>query len=467
MSCSVAKALFERVFARTLERIDLAPSLDRDLSMAPGCLRLGTHRLARSDRTRVHTIAIGKAAPAMAAAVGETLGETPGQRLIVTPTAHAPVPGFRSIHGRHPYPDAGSLDGARAALDIARGAAAEDILLVLLSGGGSSCCELPRTIALDLGIGEHDLAELYRALVGCGAPIAAINAVRARVSAIKGGGLAAAAAGPVLTAYVSDVPDGHPELLASGPTMPIPGLGATARTTLHRYGVWQRLPAATAERWRRVFDALDAEPTTVPHRSPTPSESPATFDPASRATHCVSDNRAARSAAAAALEAEGFAVADATTTDDLEDPDLATATAHILDALASQRTRHPHRPVAVVTGGELSCPVTGPGIGGRNASFALHAAVRIAGSDAAVFSAGTDGIDGNSPAAGAVVDGSTVARLRHAGMDPGRQLADSDAYTALAAIEDAVVTGPTKTNVRDLRIAIAPASDRLRADANH
>ncbi len=343
---------------------------------------------------------------------------------------------FRSIGAGHPVPDAGSLAAARAILDLLAAADANTLVFFLLSGGGSALVELP----LHPGVTLSDLQELYRLLVQCGAPIDEINAVRKHVSAVKGGRLAAAApAAMKLTIGVSDVPDGRESALASGPTLPDPTTTADACRVIEQYGLMPKLPAA----FRDIF----SRPEQIP-------ETPKPGDPAFANSHFVlllGSSDLLNSARQAAEEKECIVVCDNST----DDWPIAEAADHLLGRLERLRNANPGHRVAVIADGEVSSPVTGDGVGGRNSAFVLNCVEKIAGKKVAVLSAGTDGKDGSSPAAGAVADGTTLDRASAANLDPRDFERRSDSYNFFRQLGDAIETGPTGNNLRDLRILLA------------
>jgi len=385
-------------------------------------------------------IAIGKAAATMAQAVSEILGG-PARRRIRSGLVVAPelpenrLDSFRYVAGGHPYPTEGSLEGARAALQLVCGLERDDLVIFLISGGGSAIFEQP----LDLAVTLDDLVEFNKLLVTCGLPIEQMNVLRKHVSAVKGGRLAVHAhpAGQV-TIFISDVPEGLDSMVASGPTLPDPSTAAECYSLADEKGLTAKLPASI----RRRFEEHAIEET--------PKPGDARF---SRSHYCrLLSNRDAVEAAWAAAQQAGF-VAETYRGDwDVDFREAARAQSAALDALAS---RHAGKPVCLVAGGEVISPVTGHGTGGRNQAFVLYAAQLIAGRNRAVLSAGTDGRDGNSPASGAVADGTTIERARALGLDPDRYLAESDAYHFFQALGDALEMGYTGNNVRDVRLWLA------------
>ncbi|HXJ16957.1 MAG TPA: MOFRL family protein, partial [Candidatus Polarisedimenticolia bacterium] len=262
---------------------------------------------------------------------------------------------------------------------------------------------------------------------------------RKHLSATKGGRLAAAAPRSLkLTWAVSDVPEGQESALASGPTLPDPTTIDDAERIAKEYDLASKLPASL----RSVFENHALR------------ETPKAGDAAFVRSHfaLLLGAHELMHAAHHACEARGYRSLCDNSTDNWP---LEKAADYLLAQLESLKKANPDRPVAVLADGELSSPVTGRGMGGRNSAFVLACVPKIAGKDVTVLSAGTDGIDGNSPAAGAVADGKTLGHARAAGLDPADFRRRSDAYNFFARLEDAVITGPTGNNLRDLRILLA------------
>jgi hydroxypyruvate reductase len=307
--------------------------------------------------------------------------------------------------------------------------------------------ELPRDTHLTL----EDMRMANRALVSCGASIAEVNAVRRALSAVKGGGLAACAPRAAqATLVVSDVAAGRAYDVASGPTVEPPHDTPEVREIVERYQLATSLPAA-------VLRALEES---------RPRPAPQTPSDAHRSFEVLLDNGSACEAAAGAARARGFAAEFAR--DIVEQPvgEGAAALVSRLGGLYAREGARAGRAVCLVSGGEFSCPVRGGGTGGRNAETALRVAFefekmlreRGAGrvpQHVVALCAGTDGIDGNSPAAGALADATTVARAHARGLDARKLLDESDAFTLFDSLGDAIMTGPTGTNVRDVRILLA------------
>jgi glycerate 2-kinase len=426
-----------KAFHHTLAGIDIGAAIERHLDRDGCTIRAGDAVIDLREFERILGVAYGKASLAMARSMVTVLApEFPVDGILVTPVgADWAVPGWQTFVGGHPIPDAGSFAAGRAILDRLGRCDEKTLVMFLISGGGSAMVEQP----FDPAIGLGDVQALYGALVTCGAPIEQINVVRKHLSAIKGGGLAAAAPGSVkLTLAISDVPLGEESALASGPTLPDPSTIHDAERIAYACGLLGRLPASL----RAIFEN---------HRL---RETPKEADPAFARSHFVRllSVHDLFHAAHHACEAEGFVCECDDTTDGWP---IEKAADYLLAQLTVLKAANPHHRVAVIADGEVSSPVTGNGIGGRNSAFVLACVPKIAGKEIAVLSAGTDGIDGNSPAAGAVADGETLARARTARMAVGDFAARSDAYIFFELLGDAIVIGPTGNNLRDLRILMA------------
>ena len=417
------KTLLAGMFREALGRLDLNGRMASEVSGLFGQYR------------DIRVVALGKAAAEMAASFDALIGPGRSTGIVATTTpAASPRPNFRYFVGGHPYPNAQSFQAAGAALDLLEGAGEDCSVVFLISGGGSAALEKPLfdDISLD------DAAEFHRALVTVGANIYEMNVLRKHFSAVKGGRLAVAACpARQVTFYVSDVPPGRPSTIASGPTMPDESTAAECDEIVARYGLLRKFPSS----YRVHFE-----------RSSIP-ETPKPGDPRFANSRYVAllSNQDGVDALLDLARARGWA-ADADISPD--DWPMERAAEHLLGRLRAMPVL-PERPACLISGGELSCPVTGDGVGGRNQAFVLYCAMKIAGEKIAVLSGGTDGVDGNSPAAGAVADGSTVERARAAGLDPRRFYERSDSHSFFSSLEDTIVTGPTGNNVRDLRILLA------------
>jgi hydroxypyruvate reductase len=451
------------IFDAALSSVDAGAALRRAVKFDGSSLRVMETTLSLSKRrSSVYVIAIGKASLSMAKALDAILGERIGAGIVVGPGAGRPHASaikprleafsssrrWRVIEGGHPLPNRASMIAAQAAFELLEGAERERApLIFLISGGGSAMIEWPRDERITL----KELRAANRLLVSCGAGIAEINAVRRAFSAVKGGGLSARAPhSDQLSLIVSDTAEGEEANVASGPTFDTDAAHTPdAAQVLERYGLARRLPASIL----RAINQASVSKAASPSR-------------ARRAHHVLLDNRLAVEAAARAARRRGFAVEVAR---DISEQPVEEGCSQMLARLLSLhgRRRVGRKGVCLVSGGEFACPVRGRGVGGRNAETALRWAIEIderdsLSSDAralpeqiVALSAGTDGIDGNSTAAGALADQTTLRRARSLSLDARRFLDASDAYSFFAALGDSVVTGPTGTNVRDLRIMLA------------
>ncbi len=432
------KQLARQIFLETLAAIDIPATLRRKLARSGSRIRCGEAQIDLAQFDRVRVAAIGKASFAMAQGLLDVLApDFRAEGVVAAPTASPrELPGLRAILAGHPVPNAGSFAAGRAILDLLAGCDAHTLVFFLLSGGGSALAEQPLFPDIPL----EDVQELNRLLVTCGAPIDEINAVRKHFSAVKGGRLAAAApAAMKITLGVTDVPEGRESALASGPTLPDPTTAADACRVVEQYGLLDKLPAPIRARF--------ADPAGIP-------ETPKAEHPAFRRAHfqILLGMHDLFHNAHRAAEAAGCVTLCDNSTDDWP---LAEAADFLLGQLARLKQANPDRAVAVIADGEVSSPVTGNGVGGRNAAFALYCVEKIAEQRVAVLSAGTDGVDGSSPAAGATADGETLAAARARGLDPADFFRRSDSYTFFKSLGDAIETGPTGNNLRDLRILLA------------
>jgi glycerate 2-kinase len=425
------KQLAQHIFLETLAAIDVRHAMLSKIKRQGERLVAGDISIPLLRTPRV--VAFGKAANRMAAILAEILGGEieAGVSVAQSETAKK-LENFQYVTGGHPYPDHGSLAGAQAALDLVSGLSENDLVLFLVSGGGSALFEMP----LDPDVTLADLVELNRVLVTSDLRIEEINVLRKHLSAVKGGRLALRAwPARQLTIFISDVPEQYPSMVASGPTMPDESTAGEAFDIVERHKLLAKLPA----RMRKRFEARALEET------PKPAD-----EHFSKSDYfCVLSNRDALEAARASAEKLGFTCEIATEAVEGDYRSVAVANLAALDALTRA---YRDRPVCLLAGGEVTCPVTGSGAGGRNQAYVLYAAQKIAGQMRVVLSAGTDGKDGNSPACGAVADGQTVSRARGRGLEPERYLAESDSYHFFCSLGDTLDTGFTDNNVRDVRL---------------
>lgn len=395
---------------------------------------------------RIFVVGAGKASAAMAQAAEQALGRRIAGGWINTKDGHlAPLKRITLHEASHPVPDARGVAGARRIAEIAAQAQEGDLLLCLISGGGSALLPLP----LD-PVSLEEKQETTRLLLACGATIHEINAVRKHLSAIKGGRLARLAQpATVLALLLSDVVGDPLDVIGSGPTAPDTSTFASAWAVIEKYGLQAKIPRTAR---RLLEDGLAGKV----------EETPKPGDPCFRRTRnvIVGSNRLAVDAAARKARELGYRPLVLSTTIEGETRDIAAMHAAIAREIAA--TGRPARPpVCVISGGETTVTLRGKGLGGRNQEFALAAAIALEGVPGVLaFSAGTDGTDGPTDAAGAMADGETLRRAAALGIDARRALQDNDSYRFFQPLGDLVITGPTGTNVMDVRLMLVSADAR-------
>ena len=429
-----------RIFHQTLAAIDIPLAMRRKLGRSGSRIFVNGAPFDLAAFERICAISIGKASLAMARGLAELLSpDFRAEGIVVAPTAASATPeGFREIVAGHPVPDKGSFAAGRAILDLLADTNQQTLVLFLLSGGGSALVELP----LDPGVALEDMQALNRVLVTCGASIDEMNAVRKHLSAVKGGRLAVAAGAAMkITLGVTDVPEGQESALASGPTLPDPTTVSDACGVVRRYGLLSKLPPSIRTRFEH--------PDSIPE---TPKAGDPAFDSRRAAFQILLGRHDLFHSAHHASESAEFITVCDNTTDNWP---VEKAVDFLLAQLEALKQANPGKSVAVIADGEVSSPVTGDGTGGRNLAFVLDCVKKIAGKKIAVLSAGTDGIDGSSPAAGAVADSESLARAQSLGLDPADYFRRSDSYAFFRTLGDTIETGPTGNNLRDLRILLA------------
>src|SRR5579862_8642125 len=421
------------IFAHALAESGIDRAFERHVSCERGVLRVCEDLYDLHAYNRVLVISIGKAAHTMVSALEIQAGNNFEGIVASSVQPASQAHGFRYFHGGHPTPNEESIRAADAMLKSLSAQNAASLVIFLLSGGGSSIAEKP----IDDEISLDDLIATYRGLVHSGAPIAEINAIRKHLSAIKGGRLAQAAyPARQVSLLVSDVPDNAPDAVASGPTMP----DSTSVEDCYRIAIQHGMIRQFPESVRALFQSRGLEET--------PKSDDFVFHRSRWWT--VLSNASLIQTAKIVAEKNGFLVAVDNSCDDW---DYTRAAEYLLGKLCELRKAGSR--VCLLSGGEVTVKVSSPGIGGRNQQFALACATRIAGENLTVLSAGSDGVDGNSPAAGAIADGTTFTRAKTAGLDPEYHLTGFDAYPVFQALGDSIVTGPTGNNLRDLRILLA------------
>jgi hydroxypyruvate reductase len=440
---SQQRQIAKEIFSYALREVSVTAAFERHLSYERGILRVCEDLYELNSFAKVIVIAFGKAAHTMTEALAAQLGSRV-QGIVAAPKAaiegRPQVPGFRYYAAGHPTPNQESLNAARAVLNSISALNDRSLVLFLISGGGSSLLEQP----IDSEMSLEDLQQAYAALVHSGAIIAEINAVRKHLSAIKGGRLAkavyqAAPASQQLSILISDVPESALDSLSSGPTMADTSTVEDCYRIVEKHKIGSHLP----QNVRQLFHSRALE------------ETPKKDDPCfhnSRYWPILSNRDLVKAAARKASES-GYAVEIDNSCDDW---DYTKAADYLIDKVRT--LRRGASKVCLISGGEVTVRLAAsPGTGGRNQQFALYCAAKIASENITVLSAGSDGIDGNSDAAGAVVDGSTLHRysLLGTGKSMSAVIDGFDAYPVFAKLDDLIETGPTGNNLRDLRVLLA------------
>ncbi|MEW6260299.1 MAG: glycerate kinase [Thermodesulfobacteriota bacterium] len=388
----------------------------------------------------VIVVGVGKATAAMATAVETLMGDRISEGVIAIPYGHRePLVRIRQMEAGHPIPDENGIAAARSVLEAVRLAKERDVVICLLSGGGSALMPLPAE-----GIRLSDKQETSRLLIQCGASIHEINTVRKHLSAIKGGRLAQAAfPARMFTWIVSDVVGDDLDVIASGPTVADPSTYGDARRIVERHDLLDKLPRAVVER-------IDAGCKGLVPETPKPGEP--WFERIQ--TRILASNIEALLAAQAEAQERGYHTMILSSRFSGDTGALAAFHLAVLHEMVSSGNPI-GLPACILSGGETTVVVRGEGLGGRNQEFVLHAVGRLPEDRPAVcFSAGTDGRDGPTDAAGALADSTSLERARQLGLDPEAYLRNNDSYTFFSRLGDGVITGKTGTNVMDIRLIL-------------
>ena len=424
-----ARVTAQRLFQAALRAVNPDHAVRRVLRWENDTLHIDGQGISAPGE--IFVVAIGKAAVAMTQGALEALDSRVASGHVITKEGHVDSLLPRSIavfEAGHPIPDARGERATRALVERLAGLGDDDVVLALISGGGSALLEAPRA-----GVTLADLASMTDLLLRAGAPIDALNAVRAPLSRVKAGGLRAAAARATwATLILSDVLGNDPRVIASGPTVPNQPDLALARSIVDTYGVREKLPrsvVAALANWAPYAAAINDE---------------------SDVLVVIGDNAAAVEAAAAEARAAGLGVEIVWAGVEGEASALGKS---FVDELANA----PEATDVLIGGGEATVTVRGEGSGGRNTEFALAAALEMERRglrDWVVASLATDGQDAMTGLAGAIADGWTCQRAHERGIDPGAALTRNDSVAVFEAAGGAVETGPTGTNVNDLYFAV-------------
>jgi len=429
------------IFRAGLDAVDPREAVEGFLRLSENDLWVGERSYHLKDFKRIVVVGAGKACAPMAQAVEALLGERLEGGLVIVKygyTAH--LKKIKVVEGSHPIPDEAGQRGAGELLEMVKGLGETDLVFCLISGGGSALLPVPVE-----GVGLAEKQETTKVLLASGAAIHEINAIRKHLSRIKGGWLAKAAApATMITLVLSDVIGDDLDAIASGPTVGDRSTFADCMRVIEKYHLETEIP-------RAVWDHLQKGAAGKAQETPKPD------DPVFRKGFnlIVGSNMRCLEAAARKAQEMGFQALILSSLVEGETREVAKVHGAILKEII--RTGRPLAPPAcVISGGETTVTIHGKGKGGRNQEFTLACGMEIAGWEgAAVFSAGTDGTDGPTDAAGAFADWHMVERARDMDLDPGTALQENDAYPFFERLGDLIITGPTNTNVMDIRILVA------------
>jgi len=408
---------------------------------------LGRLPIDLTDYRRIYVIGAGKATAPMAAAMEALLGERITGGIICVKYGHVcPLETIRIVEAGHPVPDQNGVAASRQMLEIAGKAEENDLVICLISGGGSAL--LPRPAE---GITLDDKQKVTEILLACGATIHEFNAIRKHLSAIKGGQLAVAAYPATLVSLVlSDVVGDDLDVIASGPTVPDGSTYHDCIRIVEKYQISGRLPQSVRKRFQAGIAGRIED---------TPKHDLAVF--AKTHTRVIGSNLDALKAAETEAEQRGYSTLILSSL--IEGEAEQVAKLHTAVARQVQQTGHPiSAPACILSGGEATVTLKGNGKGGRNQEFVLCCVKDIAGPEPVVLlSGGTDGNDGPTDAAGAIADHLTLERASQKNLKIDEYLQNNDSYHFFQHLDDLIVTGPTNTNVMDIRLLLIPGHPEL------
>ena len=412
------------------------------VSLRNGILKVGNYRFNLKTFNHIYLVGGGKASGLMAETFEEILGDYLSDGLVIIPhqSAQPKTRIVKILKGSHPLPDNDGVKGTKKIMEIAEKTTKDDLLICVLSGGGSSLMSMPKN-----GISLQDKRKVIEALLKSGARIDEINTVRKHLSSFKGGQLAKKAfPATILNIILSDVVGDELSVIASGPTVPDPTTFKDAINVLKKYDLWEKAPESIKEILSEGTKGRIAE---------TPKEKDKIFEKVYSVI--VGNNRTACLAAIEKLKDKGLNTLLLTSHMEGEAREVGLFLAAIAREITLWGTPV-KKPAAVVVGGETTVTVRGKGLGGRNQEIALSASTKLQGlAGNVIASISTDGIDGPTDAAGAIVDGETSLRSRKLGLDIEKYLEENDSYTFFKKLNDLIYTGPTGTNVNDIAVIIS------------
>jgi hydroxypyruvate reductase len=438
------KRMSRTIFLKAVTAVDPVKRLTELIRIENEHLSVGTEEDQKSFDLkrfkRIYLIGTGKASSSMAQAIEAILGDRITKGVITTKDGHLlPLKKTEVIEAGHPLPDARGFTGAKRIRELLKESGPEDLVIYILSGGGSALLPLPVE-----GIALEEKQEATQLLLDCGADIGEINTIRKHISQIKGGWLAKwAYPSPVIGFILSDVVGDPLDVIASGPMVPDPSTFEEAWEILKKYDLVEEIAPSISKYLRRGKEGKV-------------EETPKPGDPVFKNVHhiLIGSNILALRAAEREASSLGFNTLILSSSIVGETREAARFHAAVAGEVVS--SENPVRkPACIISGGETTVTIRGKGLGGRNQEFALAGALEISAKEKIVLlSGGTDGTDGPTDAAGAIADHTTVARARSMGLDPKVHLQNNDAYPFFKSLGDLLITGPTRTNVMDVRLIL-------------
>jgi len=428
------------IFEASLAAADPILLVRRSLQLDGAILQAGKRLYDLARYSNLYVVGAGKAAAKMARAVEALLGERIAGGIVIVKHGHSiPLKKLKIVEAGHPIPDPAGIKATEAIIRLLRRTQKNDLILCLVSGGASALLSCPV-----VGLSLQDKQRTTQALLNSGARIQEVNAIRKHISGIKGGRLAELAyPSTVLSLILSDVIDDSMDNIGSGPTAPDSSTFADCLSIIDRYGVGDMIPLAVTTFLKKGAAGEIAD---------TPKADNPIFQQVQNLL--IGNNQLALVAAKEKAQALGYNTLILSSS--VEGEARSVAIDHVVSARDVLSSSSPVRPPAcIISGGETTVTIRGAGLGGRNQEFALAAALEIDGLNGiVVLSGGTDGTDGPTDAAGGIVDGTTVQRARDQGLNARSYLERNDSYPLLKAVGDLLITGPTLTNVMDLRLIL-------------
>lgn len=428
------------IFQSGLKAADSRKAVLDCLRLSGDILSIGARKYDLSEVNRLLVVGAGKASAQMASAVEEVLRDRIAEGIVVTKRGYlSQLTRIRLVEAGHPLPDEAGVKGGEQIMGLLSGVGERDMVLCLISGGGSALLVAPVP-----GISLEDKRKTTELLLRCGARIEEINAVRKHLSQLKGGRLARIAwPAKVVSLILSDVVGDPLESIASGPTYPDSTTFEDCIRILKRYEIYDELPVSVKE---HLQAGLRGEK----------EESPKPGDPLFQRVQNIIIGNNLKSLLAAEAKAKELGYNTLILSSSIQGETREVARVHAAVAKEILNSGNPVKPPAcIISGGETTVTVKGGGLGGRNQEFVLAAAIEIDGlRGVVVLSGGTDGTDGPTDAAGAIADGDTAKRAQQMGLSPQDYLADNDSYHFFQKLGDLLITGPTNTNVMDLRLIL-------------